>query len=116
MYKQITDQIKLAIATGSLAPLSKLPSIKEMSEKLGVSAITIRRAYAELESSRLIFTRPGLGSFVSSSSQESLRAQKASEIREQFQKLIESARECGVSLVEIESLIEGLKKEEQIND
>ena len=49
MYKQVTDQIKHAIAAGDLAPETRLPSIREMSRELRISAITIKRAYADLE-------------------------------------------------------------------
>ena len=64
MYKQVTDQVKDAIAAGTLKLEDKLPSIREMSKELKISMITIKRAYSDLESEGYIFTRPGLGSFV----------------------------------------------------
>ena len=37
MYKQVTDQIKNAIAAGDLKPNDKLPSIRELAEALKIS-------------------------------------------------------------------------------
>ena len=34
MYKQVTDQIKDAIASGDLKPNDRLPSVRELSEAL----------------------------------------------------------------------------------
>ncbi len=64
MYKQVTDQIKDAIASGDLKPNERLPSVRELSEALNVSAITVKRAYQDLETEGYILTRAGLGSFV----------------------------------------------------
>ena len=64
MYKQVTDQIKDAIASGDLEPNERLPSVRELAEALNVSAITIKRAYLDLETDGYILTRAGLGSFV----------------------------------------------------
>ena len=64
LYRQVTDQIKDAIATGDLAPGDRLPSVRELSEAIDVSAITVKRAYQDLETDGYILTRAGLGSFV----------------------------------------------------
>ena len=57
MYRQITDQIKDAIAAGTLKPETKLPSIREISKELKISMITTKRAYADLENEGYILTR-----------------------------------------------------------
>jgi DNA-binding transcriptional MocR family regulator len=38
MHRQVTDQVKDAIARGTLKAGEKLPSIREMSRELGISA------------------------------------------------------------------------------
>ena len=68
MYKQVTDQIKDAIADGTLKPEAKLPSIREMSRELKISEITIKRAYADLENDGFIIT-----AFMTSKSQSLYR-------------------------------------------
>lgn len=101
MYKQVCDQIQEAVGTGELSVDEKLPSIREMAKALNVSAITIRRAYLELENRGLIHSRPGMGSFVADVSGEDLREEKLREIRSELDALIASAARFGISVDEV---------------
>ncbi len=111
MYKQVTDQIKDAIATGSLAPEAKLPSIREMAAELGISPITIKRAYSDLESEGFVVTRAGLGSFVAGMNRERLREAKTAEIREELRRIARAAAAFGVPIAEIEAMVKEMKEE-----
>ena len=64
MYLQIMEQIRARIAAGDWPAGQELPSIRTLAAALGVSVITIKRAYQELESEGVIVTRHGKGSFV----------------------------------------------------
>jgi GntR family transcriptional regulator len=101
MYKQVTDQIKDAIAGGILKPEEKLPSIREMTKELEISEITIKRAYADLEHQGYIFTRSGLGSFVANVSKEKMKGEKFEEIRQELLKILKSAEKFGISTDDI---------------
>jgi GntR family transcriptional regulator len=101
MYKQVTDQIKDAIAGGILRPEDKLPSIREMTRELGISEITIKRAYADLEHEGYIFTRSGLGSFVANVGKEKMRKEKLIEIREELTKILGSGEKFDISADDI---------------
>jgi len=107
MYKQVTDQIKDALAGGILKPEDKLPSIREMTRELGISEITIKRAYADLEHEGYIFTRSGLGSFVADISMEKMRKEKIAEIRQELTRILNSGEKFDISAEEI---IEGIRK------
>jgi GntR family transcriptional regulator len=97
MYKQVTDQIKDAIAAGTLKSEEKLPSIREMSKELKISMITIKRAYADLESDGYIFTRAGLGSFVADINRDKLRQEKLIEIKGEVLKIIKTGEKVGIT-------------------
>ncbi len=105
MYKQVADQIKDAIATGILKPEDKLPSIREMTRELGISEITIKRAYADLEHEGYIFTRSGMGSFVANVSKAEMRKEKFAEIRQELTKILKSAEKFDISADEIIQVI-----------
>jgi GntR family transcriptional regulator len=110
MYKQVTDQIKDAIASGALTPNERLPSVRELSEALNVSAITIKRAYHDLEIDGYILTRAGLGSFVAPVERDVLRERKLSELREELRRLVRSSAKFGISasdIVELTRQVEG---------
>lgn len=64
MYQQIIDQITARVMAGDWAPGQPLPSIRELAANSGVSVITVKRAYEELERAGVIATRHGKGSVV----------------------------------------------------
>src|SRR3954467_7702866 len=63
-YLQLVDQVKAAVASGSLQPGDPLPSIRPLSEELRLNRNTVAKAYTELESQGVIETAPGKGCFV----------------------------------------------------
>jgi GntR family transcriptional repressor for pyruvate dehydrogenase complex len=67
----VVEQIELLILRGILHPGERLPSERELSERMGVSRPSLREALAELQGNGLLQSRPGAGVFVS----EALEAQ-----------------------------------------
>src|ERR1700728_590511 len=64
IFRQVVDQIRLAIATGRLSAGEQLPSVRSLAERLLVNPNTIAKAYAELSREKVIETRQGKGVFV----------------------------------------------------
>jgi GntR family transcriptional regulator/MocR family aminotransferase len=64
LYRQIEDWYRRAIADGSLVPGTKLPAIRQLSDELGVSRITVERAYAELMADGVVEGRGSGGTVV----------------------------------------------------
>ena len=64
VYRQIEAWFRENIASGSLPPETRLPATRELAVDLGVSRITVKNAYAELEGDGLIYTRAGSGTFI----------------------------------------------------
>ena len=64
IYRQIADQIKIAVAMGELASGEKLPSVRGLSEALVINPTTVQRAFLDLERDAVIETRRGQGTFV----------------------------------------------------
>jgi GntR family transcriptional regulator len=64
MYLQIMEQIRQRIAVGDWPAGQPLPSIRQLAIDLGISVITIKRAYFELEREGVIVTQQGKGSVV----------------------------------------------------
>lgn len=63
-YRQIIDQVKSAIATGSLEHGDRLPTVRQLAVDLSVNPNTVSRAYTELELTGLVETQMGSGTFV----------------------------------------------------
>ncbi len=62
--EQIKGQISYAIMCGILRPGDILPSVRDLSETLGVSPMTVARVYRELANDDLIVAKPGAGTQV----------------------------------------------------
>lgn len=60
----VVRQVELLILRGILRPGERLPSERELSERMGVSRPSLREAIDELEARGLLATRPGSGVYV----------------------------------------------------
>jgi len=108
MYKQVTDQIKDAIADGTLNTEDKLPSIREMSKELNISIITIKRAYADLESEVFIYTRTGMGSFVANINKDTLRTGKLNEIKNEIKRILAAGEKVNIHANDVINIVNEL--------
>jgi len=61
---QLSWRLRALIATGRLAAGERLPSFRRLAEWAGVNVNTVRTVYAGLESSGLVVSRQGQGTFV----------------------------------------------------
>jgi GntR family transcriptional regulator len=111
MYRQITDQVRDAIASGDLAAGEKLPSIRELSAALKTSAITVKRAYFDLENEGCIITRAGLGSFVAEVDQVRLRERKLEEFRSELTRIVRTGAKFAICRDDLVQLIRTIKEE-----
>jgi GntR family transcriptional regulator len=111
MYKQITDQIKNSIASGDMKPGAKLPSIRELSEALKISAITIKRAYLDLENEGYILTRAGLGSFAAEIDKKKLRQEKLAEFKAVLKQILTAGAKFGVNAEDVARLIREIQED-----
>lgn len=64
VYVQIENHIQFAISSGELKASDQLPSVRELSERLGVNPNTVAKAYRDLEVMGLLYTRRGMGVFI----------------------------------------------------
>ncbi len=71
LYLQIADHFRRLVATGKLRAGDRLPSIRDLAQKLGIDPGTVARAYQQLERDGVITGRRGGGSVVSTASGES---------------------------------------------
>ena len=60
----VVRQIELLILRGILRPGERLPSERELSERMGVSRPSLREAIDELEARGLVATKPGSGVYI----------------------------------------------------
>jgi GntR family transcriptional regulator len=64
LYLQLIEQVKRAVALGTLESGEQLPTVKALALDLTINPNTVARVYRELERDGVIETSPGRGSFV----------------------------------------------------
>jgi GntR family transcriptional regulator len=65
IYLQIADYVCDRIQLGQWLPEGKVPSVRELAVTLEVNPNTIMRSYEHLQQQGVIYTRRGMGYFVS---------------------------------------------------
>jgi len=64
IYRQIVAQVLDAAAGGRIKPGEPLPSLEKTALRHGISPLTVKKAYDELERKGVVETRRGLGTFL----------------------------------------------------
>ena len=65
VYRQIIDQVRGGMASGSLVAGDQLPTVRQLAVDLAINPNTVARAYRELELGGLLETHQGTGTFIS---------------------------------------------------
>ena len=63
-YRQLIDQVLIAIASNGLSPGDQLPTVRQLAVDLQVNPNTIVRAYREMEIRGILTTQQGSGTFI----------------------------------------------------
>ena len=106
IYEQIVDQIKMLIRNGELKENDNLPSVRTLSKELKISALTVKKAYNNLESEGFTVTVHGKGTYVAATNTELLLEEQKKELEADLEQAIQKGRRCGISDEDIKSLFE----------
>ena len=80
IYLQIADRIGDQILSGTLVAEGKVPSVRELAAEIEVNANTVARTYEYLQQSGVIYTKRGLGYFVSNDAKEKIVAMRREQL------------------------------------
>lgn len=105
IYRQLSEQIREAIATGRLTEDERLPSVRELSRTLVVNPNTIARVYTELEREGVLNTRPGLGVFVARLRQELTKKARQQRLIRHVDALLTEAVHLGFAPEDVTGLV-----------
>lgn len=88
IYEQIIDQIKTMIRKGDLKQNDQLPSVRALSKELKISALTVKKAYDELEREGFTVTVHGKGSYVTAANSELMMEEQRKEVEQDLEQAI----------------------------
>ena len=104
IYVQLVEQIKIRILTGSYAPGSRLPAVRELAAEAGVNPNTMQRALSELESTGLVYSVRTSGRFVTEDS-DMRKELKADLAKKEVNEFVKKMKQLGYTSEEIAGLI-----------
>ena len=106
IYEQIMDQIKAQITAGDLRENDILTSVRTLAKELKISALTVKKAYDNLEQDGFTVTVHGKGTYVAAANTERMLEEQRREVEEDLEKAVEKGRRCGMNDEEIRELFE----------
>ena len=106
IYQQIYEQLSAQILKGELERDFCLPPIRTVARELGISVITVKKAWEELERAGLIYSIMGKGCFVAPLDRKDMEQRRETLAAEQLQKDLQYYRELGLTLSELMRLVE----------
>lgn len=106
IYEQIIVQIKTMIRKQELKQNDQLPSVRALSKELKISALTVKKAYDELEREGFTVTIHGKGSYVTAANTELMMEEQKKEVEQDLEQAILKGRRFGISDEDIKTLFE----------
>jgi GntR family transcriptional regulator len=107
VYRQLIDQVRGGVASGSLIAGDQLPTVRQLAVDLEINPNTVMRAYRELELGGMLETHQGTGTFISDKKPEKKSAERA---RQLGQMVSEFAARAGAAGFALEDVIERLSE------
>ena len=105
IYEQIVSAVKNNILNHELAPGDMLPSIRSLAKSLGISVITTKRAYEELEKQGLIYSEQGKGFLVSRFNPNILLEEQLKTLEDHLADVVLEAKTLNLSVEELTDMV-----------
>ncbi|MFD4610665.1 GntR family transcriptional regulator [Streptomyces sp. NPDC058440] len=78
-WRQVAAVIRSRIEDGTYAPRTRVPSVIQIIAEFGIASATAQKVNQNLKKEGLIYTEPGLGSFVARDATDIIRNARAKE-------------------------------------
>ena len=106
IYEQIVDQVKAQIVAGDLKENDILPSVRGLAKDLKISALTVKKAYDNLEQDGFTVTVHGKGTYVAAANPERMKEEQMRSVEAELDRTVQKARRCGLADAEIRKIFE----------
>lgn len=104
IWRQIYELIAMRILSDEWPEGSRIVSVRELAQEVGVNPNTVMRSYERLDGDGIIFNRRGIGFFVAEGAKEHIREiERRKFLDEELPKLSERLNLLGLT-IEVKSL------------
>ena len=107
VYRQIIDQVRAGMASGTLVAGDQLPTVRQLAVDLAINPNTVVRAYRELELGGLLESHQGTGTFISS---QKIKRSESERERQLTQIVGDFVARAGAAGLTVEDLLERLRE------
>jgi len=111
VYVQIENLVRFEIASGRVGPGETLPSVRDMSNMLGVNPNTVTKAYRDLELLGMVNTRRGVGVTVADQAPKLCRAATWAMVRNHLRDAVAECLAAGIAESEIRDIVSATLQE-----
>jgi GntR family transcriptional regulator len=109
-YRQVIDQILGSIASGTLSPGDRLPTVRQAAVDLAINPNTVVRAYKELEIRGVLATQQGIGTFVSNQRVQPDELERQRRLTRLIADFVARAGAEGFSVADLATALQDLKQ------
>src|SRR5512133_2011725 len=100
-YRQVIDQVLLAVADGRLRAGTQLPTVRQLAVDLSINLNTVAKAYREMEIRGIVETQQGTDTVVSTRKVERASREKRKALQDLVDRTIAAAESKGITLDEL---------------
>ncbi len=111
VYRQIIDQVRGGMASGSLVAGDQLPTVRQLAVDLAINPNTVARAYRELELGGLLETHQGTGTFISAQKIKRGNAERERQLTQIVEDCVARAGAAGFTVEDLMEQLHGLVSE-----
>lgn len=112
IYLQIADYICDKVLLDEYKEEERVPSVRETAADVEVNSNTVMRAYDWLQSHDIIYTKRGLGYFVSTGAQQAIQSLRKTEfVEESVPDLLRTMQTLGIGVDELTQLLTKANKQ-----
>ena len=111
VYRQLIDQVLVAIASGGLNSGDQLPTVRQLAVDLSINPNTVVRAYKELEIRGMLTTQQGTGTFITAKKVKSDEAQRQKRLSQMVGEFVARVSAEGYTVEDIQERLNELAGE-----
>lgn len=111
VYRQLIDQVRAGIASGSLNAGDQLPTVRQLAVDLAINPNTVLRAYRELELGGLLETQQGTGTFITQNKPHRDDVERERQLSQLVGEFLARAGAAGFTLEELMKQLRELMQE-----
>lgn len=106
-YKQIIDQVLLAVADGRLKAGTQLPTVRQLAVDLSINLNTVAKAYREMEIRGIVETQQGTGTFIAHRRSDARARERRKALTDLVDRFIANGEALGIPIEElVDALVE----------